>query len=212
MHERQRPVRRSQPELTPAHVLVGLASFAVLASLLLLALWPDDDHSSSAIAVATVDLGIGQSVVSTESVATSQTTPTVPGSPPETVACTDVCLVRLAGDKLTSGLSDTPELHQAYVGGDLIWAGATKKAISSLQTEGIVAKVVEDNADTLRLYVVRPPAEMPAPQRDSFLRDFGQILDEAAGQYLVKTPSAPASVLTLTNAGITAADLANHAS
>jgi Peptidase family M28 len=207
MHERQRPVRRSQPELTPANVLVGLASFAVLASLLLLALWPDDDHSSSTIGVATVDLGIGQSVVSTESVTAALTTPTAPGSTPEIVACTDVCLVRLAGGKIASGIFDTSERHQAYVGADLIWAGATKKAISSLQAEGIAAKVVEDNADTLRLYVVRPPAEMPAPQRDSLLRDFGQILDEADGQYLVKTPSAPASVLTLTNAGISVVKL-----
>jgi hypothetical protein len=207
MYERQRPVRRSQSELTPAHVLVGLASFAVLASLLLLALWPDDDHSSSTIAVVTVDLGIGQSVVSTERVMTAQTTPTAPGSTPVTVACTDVCLVRLAGAQIASGISDTAELHRAYVGADLIWAGATSKAISNLQTEGIAAKVVEDSADTLLLYVVKPPAKMPATQQDSFLRDFGQILDGADGQYLVKTPSAPASVLTLTNAGISVVKL-----
>jgi hypothetical protein len=112
-------------------------------------------------------------------------------------------LVRVEGDRLAQELIDTPDLHPAYIDNAYVWAGANNKAISSVQADGLATRIIAETADTLRLYVVRPPDDMTAIQRDAYLRGFGEVLDEAGGQFLVRTASAPASVIDLTNAGMT---------
>ena len=101
--------------------------------------------------------------------------PTVPTAATPALACADVCLIRLAGEQLAAETGQTADLQPAYVGAGHMWAGATADVINSLQAQGLVANVIAAHAETLRLYVVRAPAEMTVQKRDELVRGFGAV-------------------------------------
>jgi len=190
--------------LSPVSVLLGLAIVAVFVVIVILALLPyDDDPAAGSIPNPTVVLGIHQTPANpVATAAPSVEAPAAPTATTPTLACTDVCLIRLAGEQLATETDLTAELQPAYVGAGYMWVGATSDVITNLQTRGLVANVIAAHAETLRLYVVRAPAEMTVEKRDELVRGFGAILDEVNGQILVETERAPANVLPLTTEGI----------
>jgi Peptidase family M28 len=206
----QRPTRPQRVHtsqslsLSPVSVLLGLAIVAVFAAMVILALLPDDeDPAAGSIPNPTVDLGINQTPVNPGTTAApSVETPVAPTAAAATLACTDVCLIRLAGEQLATETQHTADLQPAYVGTGHMWAGATADAITNLQARGLAANVIAAHAETLRLYVVRAPAEMAIQERDELVQGFGTVLDEVNGQILVEVERAPAKVLSLTDWGI----------
>lgn len=193
-----------------------IIAFAIIAYAV--AFWPRDDdeppNQTSPAAVAgdvvagalIVDVGEGNAATGSgvEPAASRPTVPVLVGSPPATTDasfrddCEGQCLVRLVDGRRTDAALADKGLRAAFAAGGHVWAGMTAADVADLRATGMDIAIVDESAETLRLYAVRTPQAGD----DTTVRTFGEIVDAVGNQYIVRVPQVPASVTALTSVGI----------
>ncbi|MDQ3513465.1 MAG: M28 family peptidase [Chloroflexota bacterium] len=150
-------------------------------------------------------------VVATSSPAAMTDPSSVPASPTAGVAgtpalppasCDGPCLVRLGdSDGVRRALVDggtTPN----YSHDGQVWAALPAASIAGLRDRGVPVTIVQDDGDTLALYVVRAPEDMGLAEAAEIIGQAGEIVDTVGRQWVIRVDELPTPARGLVDRGI----------
>ena len=124
-------------------------------------------------------------------------TPTVGPTQPVGV-CNPLCLARMPSGESTTAFLAEFGAKPTYEHDDQTWLSLDNRMLAQLEAEGREFALVEDVADTSRLYVMRLPDGVDR----SYVDDMGTVVDGVGNQFIVDIPGPPPYVLDIIDMGI----------
>lgn len=201
-------VARDKQNARPAGWLLAavVGIFAVL--LVTIAVWITGDDSNTPTEVAQNLTGTPDEVVdvnATEPPPTPLPSPTFP--PEETLTagptqpagvCNPLCLGRMPSGEATTAFLAKFGAKPTYEHDDQTWLSLDNRMLAELEAEGKEISLVDDVADTSRLYVLRLPDGVDR----SAIDEMGTVVDGVGNQFIVDIPGPPPYVLDIIDKGI----------